>query len=97
MAFLMAVLMWALLGWSGVVWPPTLPPPPPPPDRRYFLYKLFNTIGAVIGGLVWNWTWPIAAQNSPGLGAAASCIGAVIGAALVSDLARMLFKDGGKA
>ncbi len=91
------ILLWALLGWSGVIWPPTLPPPPPPPDRRYFLYKLINMIGAVIGGIFWDRFWPVANQASPGLGAAASCIGAVIGAALLSDVARMMFRDSGKS
>ncbi len=88
------ILLWALLGWVGVIWPPQLPPPPPPPDPRWFSTRFVNMVGSVIGGMVWNWTWPVAAQQSPGLGAAASCLGAVVGAALASDIAWLLFWQG---
>lgn len=89
--FFSLVFMWALLGWAGIVWPPQLPPPPAPGKPRWFSARLVNAIGAVAGGLLWNWRWPVAAQQSPGLGAAASCIGAVIGAALASDIVWGLF------
>jgi hypothetical protein len=83
------LLLWALLGWTGVIWPPQLPPPPPPPDPRWFSTRLVNMIGAVVGGIIWNWTWPVGAQQSPGLGA-------VVGAALASDIAWLLFWQGKK-
>lgn len=80
------LLLWALVGWVGLVWPPQLPPPPPPPDPRWFTDRLINMVGSLIGGLLWNWAWPVAEQASPGLGAGMSCIGAVIGAALLADV-----------
>jgi hypothetical protein len=91
------LLTWALVGWTGVVWPPQLPPPPPPGQKGWFSARFVNMIGAVIGGWIWHLQWPVGAQTSPGLGAAASCIGAIVGAALAADIAYLVFGLGKKA
>jgi hypothetical protein len=89
------IIVWALLGWTGALMPPYAPEPtrPSPGDTRWLTDRLFNALGAVIGGMFWNWVWPVSQQTSPGLGAGASCIGAVIGAALAADLVWIIWRQ----
>jgi|GEM_PF-5980140 len=92
------IILWALVGWTGIVWPPHPPGPTKLSNTEYgwITERFFNMIGAVIGGMFWNWIWPVGAQISPGVGAGMSCIGALIGASLAADLVWLLWRQPGE-
>jgi hypothetical protein len=91
------LLLWALVGWCGIVYPPQLPPPPVPPAPGWFSTRLVNAIGAVIGGVIYGWFWPFnRGMDTPGMWAATSCVGAIIGAALLGDFVALVTGKGKK-
>lgn len=78
------VLLWILVGWCGTPWPRRWPwPPPPPPDP--WMIKFVNVVGGVVGGWLFNRIWP-AGEVVTGIAAAATTVGAFVGAVVLGDL-----------
>jgi uncharacterized membrane protein YeaQ/YmgE (transglycosylase-associated protein family) len=94
-------VLWAIVGWCGTPWPRwwRWPPPPPPlPDPDPWpIYKVIGIVGGIAGG--WVFTQVFEPNPSPwniAINAAASAVGAVLGARLLLDLYG-LAKGGAKA
>ena len=103
--------LWALVGWclTGVLrWPipPRLDTPERPPRPNWFIPKILGVVGGVIGGWVFTEVF-VAGSDSlttipqgdawmPLVRAAATTVGAAIGATLLADIYG-LATGGGKA
>ncbi len=79
------ILLWVLASWVLIhFWLPD-----PPPD---WLGRILAVIGGVAGGWLYNMAWP--AETMTGVTAAATVVGAVIGAGTLATAARVAM--GGK-
>lgn len=84
--YLPAILLWVLASWVLIhFWLPD-----PPPD---WLGRIAALIGGVAGGWAFNAAWPV--EHMTGVDAAATVVGAVIGAGTLVSLQRMAM--GGKS
>lgn len=80
-------LFWGIIGWCGTPWPRRWPPsPPPPPSPWWFASRIVGLAGGVIGGYLFNDTWPVQDQGTAGLVVAASSIGALAGSIFLQDI-----------
>ena len=92
----MLYVLWALVGWCGTPWPRRWPPPPPPPpDGDPWFTKIVNMVGGLAGGWAYTQLWALTTPVSA-MDAAASCVGALVGAVLLGDVVG-LFKGSPKA
>ncbi len=78
--------LWTLVGWCGTPWPGPWPWPPSG-DRRSnpWLAKLVGVIGGLAGGWLLSLTWSLEG-SSTGIDAAATAVGAWIGAVALSNV-----------
>lgn len=83
--YLPIFLLWLLASWVLIIfWLPD-----PPPD---WVGRIAGLIGGVAGGFLFNMAWPV--EHMTGVDAAATVVGAVIGAGTLFSVARMAM--GGK-
>lgn len=79
------ILLWVLASWVLIIfWLPD-----PPPD---WMGRIAGLIGGVAGGYLFNMAWPV--EHMTGVDAAATVVGAAIGAGTLVSVARMAM--GGK-
>jgi len=83
--YLPIFLLWVLASWVLIIfWLPD-----PPPD---WVGRIAGLIGGVAGGFLFNMAWPV--EHMTGVDAAATVVGAFIGAGTLFSVARMAM--GGK-
>ena len=80
------IFLWILASWVLIhFWLPD-----PPPD---WISRIVAVIGGVVGGWLYNMAWP--AEHMGGVAAAATVVGAVIGAGTAASVVRLAM--GGKS
>ena len=72
--------LWILVGICPP-WPPW--PPWPPPPWPWWRFRIASIVGAVIGGWAYTQVFPLAGEVTA-LGAAATALGAYLGAAVLT-------------
>lgn len=84
--------LWGATGWCGTPWR-RWPPPRPEPDPWW--WRVIGVVGGLVGGWAYSSVW---AQEGSGLAlyAAATSVGALIGSAILQDIAGMA-RGAGKA
>ena len=83
-------VLWAVVGWCGTPFPGwwwwwRLPPPPPPPEP-WPIIKLISVVGGLAGGWVFTNVFGPGPQPWAIVSAAATAVGAFLGARLLVDL-----------
>ncbi len=85
------IVLWALVGWCGTPPGPRPWPPIPDPDPFPWIVKGVGIIGAVVGGIIFSQVWQTAGgvvvtDGMPAINAAATSVGAYVGAVLLGDI-----------
>lgn len=75
--------LWILVGWCGTPWPRPWPFPVPP-DPWPWWYKLVDVVGGFVGGWLYTQVFPV--DEVTAIGAAATGLGAFIGAVVLHDI-----------
>lgn len=76
-------VLWGATGWCGTPWRRW---PIPEPDPEPWWRRVIGVVGGLIGGFVYSSVWREAGGDTA-LYAAATSLGALIGSAIVQDLA----------
>ena len=75
---------WLVVGWCATPW--TVQRRPRPPLPRAALSVILRLVGAVLGGWVFLYLWPPAAEAVSGVYVAASALPAAVGARVFTSL-----------
>ncbi len=92
-------VFWALVGWCGTPWPRwwwRWPIPPPPEPDPWFIPRLIGVVGGLAGGWAFSQVFGPHPEPWTVVPAAATAVGAFVGARLLVDVYGLV-KGGGPA
>ena len=79
-------IVWALVGWAETAWSTH-------GERPSYMERLISLVGGASGGFLWSSVWPVAEQQA-GMSVAATCLGAWVGATILTDIVDVVRRMG---